>query len=551
MSGEGPPPGGAQGGPPGDHGGPPPGPPPGDAHGGPHGTPRPPQTGHSYATTVAGKQGRKKLNILDIIFERKDNQVSFHLSKDELAKLLFVRMKLDPKHILKIDTSGFGKINIELASNLNPENFLDLPAFEIRKGLSVKYYKPHHRKDVLVNINWLDIETPDELLVHVLSHFGKVKSNVTWVKMKEEKDESQLAKMLNSIRNGDRQVWMEIMTPVPSYAMIDNRKIKIHYAGQKRTCARCHKGAEDCRGNSNAKLCDDNGGEKANLKDAWKEVLESVNYTDWNGGEITETANEEKDEALEEDIEIHDNCDGIVVSNLVENNTLDDIQEMLKGLVPDDALREVTVHPTGSTRSKIIKNVDKDGIRKIIGKFNNKTFKGRILYCRQNVTTTPEKQTKDIEATAEIVEKETTKVKVPLSTGAKTKTIPGLPEEDIKKSLEKQRRKEEKARRKATKEDKEKSKTISLLPDDVLKNFDFNGAELDDTEVFEDSVEGEPDIASMIGTPTRYSSIYAKSLNSPRGEKRGSTAALLSPQDQIKPLKITSLNRKSSLPTKT
>ena len=551
MSGEGPPPGGAQGGPPGDHGGPPPGPPPGDAHGGPHGTPRPPQTGHSYATTVAGKQGRKKLNILDIIFERKDNQVSFHLSKDELAKLLFVRMKLDPKHILKIDTSGFGKINIELASNLNPENYLDLPAFEIRKGLSVKYYKPHHRKDVLVNINWLDIETPDELLVHVLSHFGKVKSNVTWIKMKEEKDESQLAKMLNSIRNGDRQVWMEIMTPVPSYAMIDNRKIKIHYAGQKRTCARCHKGADDCRGNSNAKLCDDNGGEKANLKDAWKEVLESVNYTDWNGGEITETENEEKDEALEEDIEIHDNCDGIVVSNLVENNTLDDIQEMLKGLVPDDALREVTVHPTGSTRSKIIKNVDKDGIRKIIGKLNNKTYKGRILYCRQNVTTTPVKQVKDVEPNTENVAKE---VKTTIPTGAQPKLIPGLPDEDIKKSLEKQKRKDEKARRKAAKEDKEKAKTLSLLPEDILKTFNF---EAESDEVFDNTVEGETGIASLIGTPKSYSSLYAKILNSPiRGEKRGSTTATLSPQDKenpkmIRSLKTTSSDRKSSLPTKT
>ena len=193
----------------------------------------------SYANKVAGKRGRKKLNVLDIMLDRKDNQISYHLTKEELAKLLFNKMKLDSKNILKLDTSGFGKINIELAPHLNPDMFVNLPAFDIRNGLRVKYYKPHHRKEVLVNINWMDIETPDELLTHVLSHFGKVKSNVKWSKVREEEGESHLAKMLNSILCGDRQVWMEIETPLPSYAMIDNRKVKIHHAGQKRTCAFC------------------------------------------------------------------------------------------------------------------------------------------------------------------------------------------------------------------------------------------------------------------------------------------------------------------------
>ena len=71
----------------------------------------------SYASLVAGKQqrkGRKKLNILDVMLERRDNTVNFNLKKDELARLLFKKMKLDPKNILKIDTSGYGKIHIEL-----------------------------------------------------------------------------------------------------------------------------------------------------------------------------------------------------------------------------------------------------------------------------------------------------------------------------------------------------------------------------------------------------------------------------------------------------
>ena len=70
----------------------------------------------------------------------------------------------------------------------------------------------------------------------------------------------------NSIPIDDRPIWMEIKNLLSSYAMIDNRKIKIHYSGQKRTCARCHKYADQCQGNLKTKLCEEKGGVKANLK---------------------------------------------------------------------------------------------------------------------------------------------------------------------------------------------------------------------------------------------------------------------------------------------
>ena len=119
-----------------------------------------------------------KLNVLDVYLDRKYNSVSYNLSKEELAKLLFKKMTIDPKSVVKVDTSGFGKIHIEFASNVNLETMMNLPVFDIRKGLRTKFYRPHHRKYTLVTINWLDIETPDSLVSHVLGHFGKLKSNV-------------------------------------------------------------------------------------------------------------------------------------------------------------------------------------------------------------------------------------------------------------------------------------------------------------------------------------------------------------------------------------
>ena len=177
----------------------------------------------SYAARVSSGGGpkKKKLNVLDIFLERRDQEISFTLTKEELAKLLFKKMKIQSTQISKIDTSAFGKIHIELKQTVKPEKFINLPVFDIREGLRTKYYRPHHREDTLVKVSWLDLETPDELLLHILSFFGNPKSNVQYCTMKEEEGESELAKLLNDIPNGERQVWMELNTSLPSYAVID------------------------------------------------------------------------------------------------------------------------------------------------------------------------------------------------------------------------------------------------------------------------------------------------------------------------------------------
>ena len=135
-------------------------------------------------------KNKVKLNILDIILERRNQSISFNLNKDELSKLLFQRMKLNPNNVVKIDTSAFGKIHLELKPNLKPEEFMNFPAFDIRDGLRTKLYKPHHRKDVLVTVSWLDLKTPDDFLTYVLSFFGKIKSSVQYMKIREEPGES-------------------------------------------------------------------------------------------------------------------------------------------------------------------------------------------------------------------------------------------------------------------------------------------------------------------------------------------------------------------------
>ena len=116
---------------------------------------------------------------------------------------------------------------------------------------------------------------------------------------------------------------MEVEKPIPSYAIPDGRKVKIHHAGQRRTCARCQKMADDCPGQSNARLCDQNGGQKAKVDIVWKETLDKVGYTEWLGGKIENPAEENDNESEENWIDIekcYPNCDGIVINKLVSKN---------------------------------------------------------------------------------------------------------------------------------------------------------------------------------------------------------------------------------------
>ena len=78
----------------------------------------------TYAQMTGGGTGRKrkKLNVLDIILDRKSQEINFTLTKEELAKLLFRKMAIQESQVVKIDTSAFGKIHVELKENVKPES---------------------------------------------------------------------------------------------------------------------------------------------------------------------------------------------------------------------------------------------------------------------------------------------------------------------------------------------------------------------------------------------------------------------------------------------
>ena len=439
-------------------------------------------------------------------------------------------MKMDPKTIIKVDTSAFRTIHVEFNQSILPESFADLPTFEIRDGLRTKFCRPHHRKETLVTISWLDLETPDDLITHVFSHFGTLKSNIQWCKIKQESQDSEEAKLLNNILSGERQLWIELDKPLPSYASIDQRKVKIFHHGQKRTCARCQMDGESCPGRANAKQCEENGGDKTNVEIAWKNILTSVGYTEWTGGNISMDAQGSQEESSKEEDQVDDvspilGCVGLVLDNLEENMKDEDIKSLLKNACSTETLEKCSIHPTGSLRSKIVKISDINLIPSIAKKVDKKSVNGRMVFCKPFVPKTPPKVNPTPNNETKVQESSSNKSspsnrkddnKVTSNIGEKP-TIPGLNEEVRIKAVKK------KAKIVNKRKSNENLDVVTLTRKDFLKNQEKKSDSEELTEKFEFSDDGsESDVFedtknvddAAVGddgfsTPYRFKSSYA------------------------------------------
>ena len=122
----------------------------------------------------------------------------------------------------------------------------------------------------------------------------------------------------------------------------------------------------------------------------WKEVMNSVNYQDWSGEEMdldpnqAEKAEKEASEPMFDERKV----DGITIDNLKENSTEEAI---LSKVCNKEQLEKLSIHPMGSTKSKLIKCTDQKLILSIGHKLDKKIHEGKMIYSRPHVPFTPPK----------------------------------------------------------------------------------------------------------------------------------------------------------------
>ena len=104
----------------------------------------------------------------------------------------------------------------------------------------------------------------------------------------------------------------------------------------------------------------------------------------------------------------------------------------MKGAASEEVITGITIHPTGSTRSKIVKNVNPALIRNISNSIDNKSYTGRLFHCRPHVLVSPPpKKDGNRDLNDKAVNDEKT-VARGLKVGNKSQ-IPGLSQKDIEK----------------------------------------------------------------------------------------------------------------------
>ena len=83
--------------------------------------------------------------------------------------------------------------------------------------------------------------------------------------------------------------------------------------------------------------------------------------------------------------------DGIVLDNLKENVTDEEVRNILALKCPAEDLSDVTIHPLGSSKSKLIKDIKSSILQSIVNKVNKSVIDGTQVHCHLHVPVTPPK----------------------------------------------------------------------------------------------------------------------------------------------------------------
>ena len=207
--------------------------------------------GNSYSdrlkTNVRYDQ-RLKRNVLEITLEKSDPSADLNeVDPGDIARVLKT-LGID----IVSQTQGYqvhykgniSIISVWMVAGISLEKFCRDINIKVIDGVMTGIIRPSGKTDVIVKVDGLDFNTPDSLVIEYLNKFGTVKTN-TVIYTKYEKGPFQgkytgERKYQVDFNNASRQMG--------TYHLIDRNKVRVFYRGNRKTCGRCHKLANDCPG---------------------------------------------------------------------------------------------------------------------------------------------------------------------------------------------------------------------------------------------------------------------------------------------------------------
>ena len=119
----------------------------------------------------------------------------------------------------------------------------------------------------------------------------------------------------------------------------------------------------------------------------WKRVLEAVKYTDWHDDEI-KTIVEETGASEDISSDVLENCDGIVLTNVNEKASNEEIKKLLKDAKEIDKIK---IETSGNAKSRIVTGIPKKDIIPLGRKLDGREVDGTIIHCKPHVPATQPK----------------------------------------------------------------------------------------------------------------------------------------------------------------
>ena len=375
------------------------------------------------------KSERLQRNVLEINLENEKNAEEISDETDaELLKNIGIKTSdVEGRQLVPKRTPR--KLYVWFKEGVNIHEFCREECYRLARGVKTGAIKPMDKKEVEVTVRGLNLNTPDTMVMEYLGLFGKLVKNVAvYVKIQEGP--------LAGLKNGDRKYMMDFSDGrnLGTYHIIDGAHTHISYAGQRRTCARCHRTPSACPGSGIARTCEERGGLKTGLKEYMEKLWEEIGYkpADFSmetGEDDTETEeveireNEGFTPPYKNQPEMNENdkknLTGVSVRNLPSDLAEDQCQAFLKAHGVPANHTEIKINRLKYSMTVDVEQLDAETCIKILENIKDMTIFEKKIHVKGIASlnkTSEEVETKNLE-------------------NEQAKTKPGVPTQPVKQII--------------------------------------------------------------------------------------------------------------------
>ena len=360
------------------------------------------QQGQSVPASYSGKlmanvqkSERFKRNVLEISLEYDDSHQNVNRS---MIADTFAMLGIDSKSHLDGYQFTSKKLFAWCKEGVSLDRFCREEVFRVTSGVTTGLIKPMENRNVALTIRGLNLNTPDSMVMEYITKFGQV---VIQKVVYDTDKEGPFA----GLKNGDRKYLMDFTNGrnMGTFHLIDGMNVTVRYAGQRRTCGRCHQTAVNCPGNGWAKACEEVEGPRVTLREHMTNLWSAIGYKPSEfklqyeeGGEILEKVVEIKESGQftpphkTKPKECQDKAKfvGVTVKNLPKDLPEREIVLFLENHGLGAAHPGVNITKNFRSIKVDITNLDAKVSNTLIENIHEKVFFSRKVYCRGVVEVT-------------------------------------------------------------------------------------------------------------------------------------------------------------------